>query len=277
VINPEEEIPGYVRIDEFDLTTSFPGEGTAHEKVSELWVYANGAYVGAYDLPAEVPILESGNTEIIVRAGIRNNGISADREIYPFYTNYITTVELNPGVDSELQPSFTYRENLAFWFENFDDPGIKFASPPFVSDTTIQVINDPEKIFSLPGEENVGSGVIYLKPDSNYFYGVTEDGIDLSPGTRTYCELTYKSNNSFVVGLEGSSAGSNERAAVLIILPTTNASGIADWNKIYIDMSFVLGSLANAQEFNLYIESYLDPGVEDGEIWLDNIKVVTFD
>lgn len=276
VINPEEEVPGYLRINDFQLTTNFPGEGTAHEKVSELWVFANGAYVGAYDLPAEVPILESGNTEVIIRPGIRNNGISADREIYPFYTNYTTTVDLSPGIDTELNPEFSYRENLRFWFENFDDPGIKFTSPSSASDTIIQVRNEQDEIFSLPGEDNVGSGVIHLRPDTNRFFAHTEEGIDLTPGTRAYCEITYKSNNSFLLGLEGSIGGSIESAPVILILPSADDSGTPVWNKIYVDISFVLGNLASAEEYNLYIRSELDPGVENGEVWLDNIKVVTF-
>ena len=68
-----------------------------------------------------------------------------------------------------------------------------------------------------------------------------------------------------------------ERAAALVILPTNDDTGIAVWNKIYVELSFVLGNLTNASEYNLYIESYLDAGNSEASIYLDNIKVITFD
>lgn len=276
IINPDEAIPAYIVVEEFNVETSFSTEGTSDHKITELWVYANGEYVGAYDVPADIPVLQSGSKEIAIFPGIKNNGISATRVVYPFFEPIRTTVNLEPGEDHIINPEFRYRENLDIWMENFDDPGIKFA-PGSLSDTSIQVVNDEALLFSHPGETNIGSGAVYTNQEKNYFFSRTEEGIDMTPGQQIYCELNYKCNNSFVVGVEAVNVGGTEKAAALVVLPTNDDANVPVWNKIYVDFSFVVGNLPNALAYNIYLESYLDAGNTDGVIYLDNVKVIRFD
>src|SRR5688500_14664775 len=41
LINPQEDIPSYIRIDSFHLTTDYPIEGSASHFVTDGWVYAD--------------------------------------------------------------------------------------------------------------------------------------------------------------------------------------------------------------------------------------------
>lgn len=271
VINPDEDVPGYLIINDFNLETNFGLEGSNSHNITELWIYADGKYIGAYDLPAEIPVLEAGVTDITILPGIRKNGISATRVTYPYYTQYATNVDFVPGQDVIVTPDFGYKENLTFWMENFDDPGIKLSASTN-SDTTLEVTNNAALVF-----EGSGSGMIHLTSDTAYFFARTEEGIDLPSGRQIFCEIDYKCDNSFAVGLESYSQGSVDRAAALVILPSTNDNGVAEWNKIYVELSYIAGNFPNADFFTFYIESYIDGGKTASEIYIDNIKIVHFE
>jgi len=270
VINPDEDIPGYLIINDFDLDTNFGTQGSDSENITELWVYADGKYIGAYSVPAEIPVLHEGPTDITILPGIRKNGISSTRAVYPYYSQFITSVDFSPAMDASISPQFTYKENLTFWLENFDDPGIKITASS-ASDTTLEVTANPDLVF-----EGSGSGMIHLTADSTYFFARTDEGIDLPSGSAIFCELDYKSDNTFAVGLEAYSSGSVDRAAALVVLPSTNNSGVAEWNKIYIELSYIAGNFPNADFFTFYIESFMDGGRTESEIFIDNIKIVHF-
>src|SRR5690606_1839939 len=80
--NKEEGVPTYIRIDDIGFETT-EGQGTDDHKITHAWVYANDQFVGAYEVPALVPVLNQGNTEIKVSGGIEYNGISAYPGVYP--------------------------------------------------------------------------------------------------------------------------------------------------------------------------------------------------
>ena len=48
IINPEEQIPSYVYINEFSFTTSLDIQGYASSKLPDAWVYANNEFIGAF-------------------------------------------------------------------------------------------------------------------------------------------------------------------------------------------------------------------------------------
>ncbi|MEZ4984834.1 MAG: hypothetical protein R2795_07325 [Saprospiraceae bacterium] len=82
-INPEEGIPSYLFIEEFTLTTG-PAQGSNSHKITEAWVFVDDIFLGVYDLPATVPVLETGSHTVRVEAGIRDNGLGDFPNIYPF-------------------------------------------------------------------------------------------------------------------------------------------------------------------------------------------------
>ncbi|MEM9024932.1 MAG: hypothetical protein AAGB22_14400, partial [Bacteroidota bacterium] len=86
IINPEEEIPSFLRIDSINLNITNSGiQGAPTENITEAWVFWNSELIGVFELPAIIPILAAGQGELQVAAGIQVNGIGAKREIYPFY------------------------------------------------------------------------------------------------------------------------------------------------------------------------------------------------
>ena len=70
LINPDEEIPAYIEVKGFKTTSNYPTQGSASGKITDVWVFADGAYVGTYELPARFPILRSGKQKISFAASM---------------------------------------------------------------------------------------------------------------------------------------------------------------------------------------------------------------
>ena len=83
-----QEIPAYIHIDTFLLTTDYEFEGAASHKITDAWIYIDGNVQGCYELPATIPVLERGKHELTLYPGIKLNGNSSTRSINPFYVPY---------------------------------------------------------------------------------------------------------------------------------------------------------------------------------------------
>ena len=79
LINPEEDTPAFIKIDNFDYTDV----GTA--KIVDAGVYIDNDLQGIYPIPNTIPVLKQGNHSVYIAPGIKENGISASRTNYPFY------------------------------------------------------------------------------------------------------------------------------------------------------------------------------------------------
>jgi hypothetical protein len=266
VINPTEEEPAYIHIESFEFETS-AAEGSDSENITEVWVFANGKNVGAYDLPADVPILEKGNTEIEIAAGIKNNGQSITRIIYPFYQTYEVTVDLQPFETDTLVPEFSYIEGLDFFHEDFEDPGIMFDADD-LSDTNMVITNEDDLVF-----EGSGSGKVNLTEEMFRYLGQTDEDLQLPFNQVVFAELDYRTNNSFIIGLITEGPSGFNREFALVVNPS-DLNGPMVWKKIYVDLGYVITLYPNAQSFELFIEAVLDGDNENAELYFDNIKIL---
>ena len=53
--------------------------------ITDAWVTMDGINLGVFELPAQIPILDEGEHNFRISPGIKENGMSATRMIYPFY------------------------------------------------------------------------------------------------------------------------------------------------------------------------------------------------
>ncbi len=164
LINPSEQIPAYVHLDEYTFEAG-PGMGSSSHNISEVWVYDNGTILGVYDLPADVPILLEGNTELSFFAGIKNNGMSSHRIQYPFYQGYYETVNLAPLKVDTISPTFSYKENASILFESsFEDASTGFIDTQTNDDVEFLVSEDENNVF-----EGNGSGHVIFENSDSFF------------------------------------------------------------------------------------------------------------
>jgi len=264
LINPEEQIPSYIYIEKIDLNITSSDQGSGSHKITDAWVYVDDQLIGAFELPAKFPVLWSGAHTITVKPGIKVNGISSSRAIYPFYSTYIINTTLVEDSVVKICPVVTYTSSVVFkWSESFEDGGVSLVKTIF-SDTIIEKTSDASKVF-----EGNYSGVVHLNNDKKLFECKTIDSYFLPKGdVPTFLELNYKSNESIFVGIIANNSSQSESRGVLYI----NKSDV--WNKIYINLKTAVNEFPNSTEYQIFFHVENTAETVNSEILLDNIKLV---
>jgi hypothetical protein len=260
IINKEETIPSYIHIEKFTLTTDYTTQGSNAHKITDAWVYVDGILAGVFELPVTLPILESGNHEITLKAGIKNNGIPSTRTVYPFYESYTTFTTLVPESILTIDPVISYN-TLAdiVWKEDFE--GAAFSIVDSSNTDTVM------KITTSTVFEGNKSGIVTLDGTKTLYLGKSSNTYVLpNGGAGVYLELNYKSNNAFVVG--GYAANSTSAQPLLYVNPSD------EWNKIYIELTPMASNPSNSNPFRIYIAMAKDGSVDYPELLIDNVKLV---
>lgn len=262
--------PFYINVPSVSVYT-LSGQGTAHHKITDIWVYENGQYKGAYPVGRNIPIT-SQPAKIKLFAGIKKDGLSAVRIIYPFYApiEIDTTAEVNQIIYRPL--SFQYKTGINFkWLEDFESfggtGGITIVKGTG-SDTNV-VILDKGTNPSADVFEGNKSMLIAVDNNHSYAYLTSANTYTLSYDG-TYLEMNYKCNQTFEIGLY---SGVLTKTVISLI----STSG--EWNKIYIDLTpylSLLGGTSTNNSIGLYFKVIKASDVSQGEIKIDNIKLISY-
>jgi hypothetical protein len=264
IYNPKEAIPSYIKIESVSLTTT-PEQGTNSHNISDVWIYIDDKMIGGFELPAKVPILNEGKHVLKVYPGIKINGIGSTRGIYPFYTYYSQTINLVKDSTIIIKPSFTYTSSVKFeWKENFEDGGVSLKT---LEDSVMHKSNtENDKVFggNYCGYINLINNSTTLTYDSYSSYA-------LPKGIPIYMELNYKCNQAFTVGLHSYSSSGGTEYAVLTI---NNSNNI--WKKIYVNLSNAVNLQPSVTNFYVYFQATKDTNIDNGKIFIDNIKLLHY-
>ena len=269
LINPEEEIPAYLEINEFTLTTQAGNQGSANELITEVWVFVDGTFLGMYDLPALVPVLKAGPTEVRVEAGIRDNGIASFPDIYPFYEPYRINLDLQPNETAIINPTTSYISEAKFGFiEDFEDTRPRVFTQIINGTTQIERTQDDvfegnySGRFSLTRENQP----VLEIASSALFSGLQDDGVFV------YLEVNYKADAPVVWGF----VGEPDPIAGPIGFYNPGFSAKNEWNKIYFNLSQLLLDI-QLDEYRIGFQAFLtEESPDSATILLDNIKLVHF-
>lgn len=262
-LDPPEQIPSYLIIDSVYLNVK-PGEGSASHDINTVWVYIDGTGSGVYELPAKIPLLFEGTRDVIIMPGIKLNGITTTRAVYPFYDNYVTRVTLIPESETIIKPVFNYMEGINFHFiEDFETAGTIFISSS-VSDTTIVNTNNSDDVF-----EGVFSGIISLTDEKDSAFIYTINSYNLDPGIMHFIELNYKSTEYLTVGVHVYTT-TGPLTYPYIVLKPNNV-----WKKIYINLTPLATRYGANSNFVIYFSSQKTSNNVEGKILLDNIKLIS--
>ena len=247
-----DEIPSYINIESITL------EEDTLNKITDAWIYINDQIQGVYELPTEFPVLNRGNQQIRIRAGIKLNGIASTRIAYPFYSSFIDTINL--AIDSiiKMNPIVHYIDSANFFFEDFNEDSI-------VIDSTIN--SDVNLIRETEDGNNYAVGK--LNDSLMVFEIATHELINLpQAGAPVFLELNYKCNTEFLVGVYVNYTQLVNQKDLLWVNPKEN------WNKIYINLTPAISEGINATSFKVFIGMVRDFSLTQNEIYLDNIKIV---
>ncbi|MBL4734561.1 MAG: hypothetical protein JKY18_04320 [Flavobacteriales bacterium] len=263
-IDPAVDIPSYISVASFDLKTNYLTEGTDEHNITDVWVLVDDVSIGAYELPATIPILAEGYHEIRLFGGIKANGISSTRFIYPFFGDTAMIVKLIPGSTINLSPTISYFSDITFdWLEDFADGNT--LSKLSGSDTAIVLAS----VSTLPAM-GTQSAVIHVDAVNEYFIAGTQGKQFILPlGRPIYLELQYASNITLSVGaIKYTNTGSE------MLIPYINLFPSGEWNKIYINLTEYVKPHTDALYFEIYFACQYDAAVAENTIFLDNIKLL---
>jgi len=253
-----QEIPSYIKVDSIQLNSSLDqGENT--ENITDIWVYANDQFMGAYELPVTFPLLLKDSNNIKIFAGIKDNGISGTRVRYHFYKSYEEDIFLKEDSITNISPEFIYTNSANFEIENFEGVGVDI-------DTSL----NSEMNFEIKIEGN-GNKYASAVVEGNHltFEAVSKDFEDLPQvGSPIYLEMDYKCNHNVVVG-----AYVNYLTTV-VNKNLVNVTPKEDWHKIYINLTKTVSEAIGNQSIKFYLNLHRTDTTEAAWFKFDNLKLV---
>ena len=263
----EADRASYVTIESFNYNTNnnetIPFSNDFESiNISDCWVTFNGQFIGAYEMPSNIPVHMSGNINARISPGIKVNGISSNRIIYPFYKEYEISTEINLDQNIELYPVTEYRDNV-----DLDDlTGGDFEIG------NILIATEFSDTIPITQTENVFQGnkscAIYLDTTNQYFLIKNIEPLTFQNYIDDiFLELDFKSSIPFRVGLILNNDVSTRQEHMIIYESN-------DWKKLYLDLSPIIGLGGNLNYYNIYFEADLPDEMSSGFVYLDNLKIV---
>lgn len=253
LINPEEDTPAFITINEFEHAAV----GSA--KITDAWVYIDNDLQGIYPLPNTITVLKNGEQKLYVAPGVKENGISASRIHYPFYVWHQEDINLTPLDTVSISPSTSYISNCIQWEEDFNGIGTSFHQNLFeygidmISDTSMMTTN--------------GAGEAILDGEKIRFE-CTTDPLFLPKDRKVYLEMDYKCNTPFLVNLYKFAPSYASPNTVMLL------NKKEEWNKIYIYLSEQIAPHTDANNFSLSFLMFKDSTIAQSELHIDNVKIL---
>lgn len=262
----EAEVPHRLHVPFVDVVLE-PGEGSASSRIEEVWVYTPTDVLGAFPLPADIPVLpgaEGEAVELTFSAGIRANGIAASRKPYPPYEVHRQTFQLTPGGTDTLGLTLGYADGFEVLFvEDFENAN-RFAES---STSTAQIVRTtaPEWVF-----EGEGSGRAWLSAQQAVVWAQTnEQQYHLNPTGSCWLEFDYACTQAFAIGLNPQNLVQDNPTPILVLNSSDGA-----WKKIYLDLGPVVRSETLAAWFEVTLEAAWDGSADSTYFAVDNLKIV---
>lgn len=267
--NPD---PSWLYIDNWTLNANpelSGAEGELSQSLTEAWVYINDKCIGAFELPVKIPILEKGTVNLKVYAGVRNNGISNTKKIYPFCTVYESTINLVQNQTVNIQPVTKYHASTHFIIEDFEGANVLLENDPNTSMANFVLDN-----FDLQPFNGNAYAKVALNSTDSIWVAYTTFASYLPKGKDVYLELDYYTTNNVVTGLLAISPSGIKKNTNIQLNKSKPAS--VKWKKIYIDLKELIGASDASAYFDHSFEAWKESDLATSEIRIDNIKVVYF-
>ncbi len=252
------EIPSVIEIEDYEIVQR-GNEGSIRHNFSDLYIYENEIFLGAYSIPAQVSNIRNGDINLLIFPGIKENGITQTPSIYPMMEAFQGSLSFEDNSERSILPTFGYKSEANFRL--IDE---------FESETTFRVDldEDPSTTISFePGFEGYSAKIV-LDSAHPLFEVTSVDGKRGFPfdGTPIYLELDYKTDVNLQIGLI---AWSNSIAEVKQFRYGIRPK--LDWNKIYINLTPEIAG-SQLEFYKIVIRAEHDPNLSSSTILLDNIK-----
>jgi hypothetical protein len=257
LVNPAEKTPTYVRIDSFQFVPT-TGTGTQSHKITAVFAYLDATPLGAFDLPAKIPVLADKKGLLLVRPAVVYSGLNDVLVPYPYYEKDTATFNPAPGATVSFTPKTKYTGDSTMNILNVDfESGNSFVS---LQGDTMRKTNDPKYVF-----EGSYGGVIELN-NSDYSESVMSEYFT-AVSSGAFLELNYKGTLPFQIGVIGSDGTQDVTSYLFGFNPKS------EWNKVYIGLQDFINTYPNKQYRILVKVTQNAPTT--GYVAFDNFKVIT--
>jgi hypothetical protein len=250
----------FVTCNDASLKTVLATQGFGSDNITDLWLYTNGKFRGAYPIGSRMPIMiEDGKSVIEVYAGIKNNGVSKTRINWLLFEPIKLDTTAPVGANFVRNFVFNYRSGVKFpWVETFEGNGATLQRSP-ISDTTFKKHTNDAHVFEESNSIELGlSGSALI----GQIETVNSFTLPLNTG-EVYLELDYKGDSEFKVG----TATNGVYYDAAIITPKD------DWHHIYIQLSTSINMDKSTSLKKIFIKIDRSPASTQ-KIYLDNLKLV---
>lgn len=266
IVNPTETIPTYIKIDSVSLiSTQSAIHGSVSHKIKDVWVFYERELLGAFELPAKIPVLANNKGQLQIIAGVWDNGLSGTRARYPFYTVDTFSIDPQPGKTIQHTPVFNYR--------TADVPPIKYFVESFEQGNSFKARNGKTTFVKtdISGEVYEGnwSSKVELNDTLTDFEGITTQEFVIPPGSDAYVELDYKSDTPFEVYLELNYQGN------VFTLFVIGLNSKKEWTKVYLNLSGYAVTYQNAK-CKVILRGLRDANIPISKTLIDNFKFIFF-
>lgn len=265
--NPD---PAWLEVNSMTLVSNpalSGAEGQLTQDFRDVWVYIDDQMLGCFQVPFKIPVLKEGNVNIKIFPAVRNNGISANKMIYPFMNSFEVNATFVKNQTLTLNPVTSYKDNINFWIEDFEDASIKIQEDPNYS--VANLFTTSESIMPFNGSTY---GKVILNSSDSVWLAYTTDQLAIPKNKACFLEIDYYNTNSFLQGFLAVSALSNkyqDNAGFNKQPPAT-----VKWKKMYIELTELIGNSANDAHFVQAFKANLESGMSESFICIDNVKIV---
>lgn len=266
-----EQIPAYLKLEPFIVQEQ---GGAGWHKITEGWLYVNGEFLGAYTLPATVPVLAEGEADIWLYPGVKEDNNLETPNIYDFFERFEQKKVVVPAQTTVIQPETQYKSEALFaWAPErttFDGPSnLVLDNRDTDTSNTFELVTD--------GAFAGRSVKMVVNSDHPTLEIITEEAdLPNSGNEQVWLELHCKNDVPFAIYLIGTTGSSPET-----VIPAFQINTGDNWNKLYLNLTAFL-ILSGEEKHRLLFQVLLPRDgngnytQDTGAVYLDNIKLVHF-
>ena len=229
--------------------------------------------IGSFELPARIPVIKEGEGEIIILAGIKKNGQSNGRIIYPFYEAYTKTHDFVPMQVDTIHPVVKYRNSVQYtWLEDFEDETLSLTKTGSNSTVdTFKLVYDSTIVYDYNGITEKVSGGSVIDTGYQIFEFSSTQFFDLPRNEPIYLELNFRCDANLIVGIYPAT-GSVITGVPIVSLFSTEG----EWKKVYVSLTEDVNTVAYlGADFRVFFAVQKNND-QKNEVYLDNIKLLHF-
>lgn len=267
------QTPSFLRIDSINVDVPVSQGNNIHE-ISALQVYANGDFIGLFELPLNIPILKTGKIKFQFIPYVKLNGSKNQWAPHRCFTSKDTLLELIQLKTASITPTFFFKDNVIVRFEeDFNDGNSKMKAVILNKGDSIFV---ETRSFNLNGRFESNTPVFVARfndqDTANYMdFGTFESFPNMpTDGKSIQFDFDIKSDLPVQLSIVRTVSGGISEVVPYLYINSTEGK----WKRFYVDLVHELSGQLGTVSIQLLFSANKPAGkLVNREICLDNLRL----